>query len=566
MCDLLRRCGVIGPVWLASFLMLVFVPSGWSAGTPEPAPEPAITEEEIAPDEIELSARHPVGGLIGGPVVDNAGDEIGTIDEVLIDLTTGTITHLVLHLVNGDSDARYPIPIYLVYPHPDTDGVRFPVEDLNVLAWAPRMADYPPETRATAWHRDVDEYWRQSDAMVHVRPLSPGHRLGVDEQTIELGHQRRASGMAVAQGLIEESSTISDLAVVDDEGERVATVVDYVVDLGSGHVSYALVALDDRELRPVPLPLLVRRLDLDSYTFRGTADHLASAPGFQEADGLSGESVAQLRDREWELEAMGYWTDIDVNVWFQYGARVVPGLTLDLTTFLAHRLVNVHNRPIGDIADVIIGRDGVVMYVEVTFGGFLGLGETRFAIPITAVTADPYGEVIVLDLGRDELEQIPPLTVEMLPTDRDDWDADIRAYWHQRIADVAGEAAAAAFDEADADRDHGGAIRAQSVLGYRVMTEAEEEGTITDLLIDVDQPAVAFVVVEFPADNDDDVMLIPVPVGRLSFDADEELARLDASEQELRDAPSYPIGLHPVALQGQAWMSDVRGYWEAEGS
>ena len=568
MCNAMRRSGIVRVIGLATILMLILVASGWAAGTQEPDPEPEIAEEEMVPDEMELAARQTVAGLIGGPVVDDAESEIGTVDEVLIDLTTGRISHLVLHLdgFQGVSAARYPIPIYLVYPHPDTGGVRFPVQDPNLLAWAPRMADYPPETRAPAWYRDVNEYWRQTDAMVHVRPLGPGYRLGVDEDPVEFPDTRQASGIAVAGGLVEESGNISDLPVVNDEGERIATVTDYVIDLGSAHLPYALVTLDDQELRAVPLPLLVRQLDLDSFAFRGTMDHLASAPGLQAANGLSGESMAQLRDREWELDAMEYWAEIDVGVRFQYGARVLPGLTLDLTTFLAHRVVNVHNRPIGDIDDVIIGRDGAVMYVEVGFGGFLGLGETRYPIPITAITADPYGEVIVVDLRRDELDEIPPLTADMLPTEDDDWDADIRAYWHQRIADVSGEAAAAAFEEAAAERDHGGALRAQTILGYRVVTEADDEGEITDLLIDVDKPAVAFVVVEFPADDDEDVVRIPVPVGRLSFDADEELARLEASEQELRDAPSYPTGMHPVALQGQAWVRDIRGYWEAEGS
>ena len=546
--------------------MLLSAALGWTGGTQEPPPEPEVAD--VVPGEAELEARHATAGLIGSPVVDHAGNEVGTVDELLVDLTTGRLVHVVLHLdgYQGVSEGRFPIPLYLVYPEPDIGGVRFPLEDPDLLAWAPRMEDHPPETRAPAWHLDVDEYWRRSDAMGNVRPLSPGYRLGADEAPLEFRHHQQASGIAVAQGLIEESGELRDLPLTGMEGEPLGAVSDYVVDLGSGHVSYALVTLDGQGIRAVPLPLFVRRLDADAFEFRGTTDHLADAPGFDDVNGLSEESVAQLRDPQWEETSMDYWAEIDVGARYHYGARVVPGLALDLSTILAHRLVNVHNQPIGEIDDVIIGRDGVVLYVEVTFGGFLGLGETRYPIPISAITADPYGEAIVLDLRRDELDEIPTFEADVLPTEVDDWDADIREYWHRRMVDVAGEAAAAAFEQAVAEREHGGALRAQSVLGFRVVTEAEDEGEVTDLLIDLDQPAVAFVVVEFPADDEGDIVRMPVPVARLHFDPDEQLARLDATEQELRDAPSYPFGVHPVALQDRAWTQEVREHWESEGS
>ena len=49
------------------------------------------------------------------------------------------------------------------------------------------------------------------------------------------------------------------------------------------------------------------------------------------------------------------------------------------------RVVSANNESIGDINDVIMGRDGQVMAVVVGVGGFLGIGEKDVAVPFASL-------------------------------------------------------------------------------------------------------------------------------------------------------------------------------------
>ncbi|MBB4041484.1 sporulation protein YlmC with PRC-barrel domain [Microvirga flocculans] len=49
------------------------------------------------------------------------------------------------------------------------------------------------------------------------------------------------------------------------------------------------------------------------------------------------------------------------------------------------RVISANNESIGDINDVILGRDGRVMAAVVGVGGFLGIGEKDVAVPFSAL-------------------------------------------------------------------------------------------------------------------------------------------------------------------------------------
>jgi hypothetical protein len=72
----------------------------------------------------------------------------------------------------------------------------------------------------------------------------------------------------------------------------------------------------------------------------------------------------------------------------------------DVTTSYQHRAnsnafkasellgMNVRGRDnddVGEIEDLLIGKDGRVIYAVVAFGGFLGLGDKNFAVPLDAI-------------------------------------------------------------------------------------------------------------------------------------------------------------------------------------
>lgn len=525
-------------------------------------PEPEVDEVEPEALEIELETRWITRQLIGQTVRDQDGEPIGSIDELLVDLSSGSIGYFVLELESETIPfGRYPVPLQLVLPDLEADGVILPVAEPEIFNWAPRMIDFPEETRARAWITEIDRFWRRSDAALEARAVAPGVRLHAEEMTPSAARYSEVTGAHVRGGPVLEAERLTGLAVYTADDESLGTVADYVVSLNSGRVPYALVATAEDRLHPVPLPLFLRSVVDDSLVFQASAEHLHAAPALEGNDVMPERELASLRDPQWEEATLHYWADIDVRTLHRYGMRLVPGLTLRHETLVLQRIVNPFHQELGSVEDIIITHDGRVLYLEIGFGGFLGLGENRYAIPISAIEVDPYREAIILDLAREELDDMPLLEPDALPTDDPDWDAAIRAYWRDRLSDIVGEAASEAFIEAVADREEAGAIRARSAFGVEVTADGRPIGEIAEMLVDVEDPAVAFVVIEVIPELDRDRQMVPIPVDRLVLDPPQDTAQAQVTPRQLEEAPSYLPGAYPVTVEDRLWLDQVRAYW-----
>ncbi|TVR56820.1 MAG: PRC-barrel domain containing protein [Spirochaetaceae bacterium] len=550
---------------LITTIIILTASLSFAGGRPEPEVVEAEPEETM---EIELEARLTTRRLIGQEVRDDEGRLLGSIDELFLDLSSGSVAYLVLALGDEEiSQGRYPVPFPYVLPDREADGVVFPIVDRDILEWAPRMRDFPEETRSPAWSLEIDRFWQRTDAVLRTRPVDPGMRPVVDWRTPSPARYSEVSGAQVRTGPVVESERLTGIRVTSAVGESLGTVADYVVNMGSGRVAYAMVATAENRLHPVPLPLFVRDVEQDSLVFQASAEHLRNAPVIEGNGDLSQTELAKLRSPDWEENTLQYWSDVDIRARHRYGMRIVPGLTLRHEVLIEHRVVNTFQQEIGVVDDLIITGDGRLLYLEVSFGGFLGLGENRYALPLSAVDADPLRTTIILDLPREELEEMPLLEADALPSEDAEWDANIRAYWHNRLADVAGEAARDAFEEAiaahEAEREETGALRARSAFGTEVTANGQSIGEIAEILVDIEEPAVTFVVVEVTTDVRPDEQMVPVPADRLVLEPGEDSARAQTTIEELRDAPSYLVGALPVSIDDHAWIEEVRAYWAA---
>lgn len=78
------------------------------------------------------------------------------------------------------------------------------------------------------------------------------------------------------------------------------------------------------------------------------------------------------------------------------------------TGLIRNDVYDDNGRRVGEIEEIILdARTGCARYVVLRFGGFLGIGRKRFAIPWRALTPNLDYRRLVLDVARMNLMAIP---------------------------------------------------------------------------------------------------------------------------------------------------------------
>lgn len=95
------------------------------------------------------------------------------------------------------------------------------------------------------------------------------------------------------------------------------------------------------------------------------------------------------------------------------------GLTRDATAkaLLAGDIYDRNGEKIGSVKDLYVKEeDGELCFLDVGSGGFLGLGEKHFMLPIEAVT-DSSGGRVTINQSREKVEGSPELNTKGVPED-----------------------------------------------------------------------------------------------------------------------------------------------------
>ena len=88
---------------------------------------------------------------------------------------------------------------------------------------------------------------------------------------------------------------------------------------------------------------------------------------------------------------------------------------LSTSTLQDTTVVNRQGETLGDIKDLMVDPQSArVQYAVLDFGGFLGIGDKYFAVPLEAFEVDRTNEQFVLDVTKDRLEDAPGF-------DKNDW-------------------------------------------------------------------------------------------------------------------------------------------------
>ena len=92
---------------------------------------------------------------------------------------------------------------------------------------------------------------------------------------------------------------------------------------------------------------------------------------------------------------------------------------------------NAAGEDLGKIEDLMVNTaSGQVDYAVVSFGGFLGIGDKLFAVPLQAFEVDTNDEELVLNESKERLEGAPGFDKDDWPDHADPaWQSSVRSYY-----------------------------------------------------------------------------------------------------------------------------------------
>lgn len=106
---------------------------------------------------------------------------------------------------------------------------------------------------------------------------------------------------------------------------------------------------------------------------------------------------------------------------------------LSASTLIGDTVSNPAGEDLGKIEELMIDLDhNRIAYAVLSFGGFMGLGDKFFALPMTSLALDADNHRFILDVSRQTLEDAPGFDKDNWPDVADrSWGESIHAYYGQ---------------------------------------------------------------------------------------------------------------------------------------
>ncbi|MDP1880134.1 MAG: PRC-barrel domain-containing protein [Parachlamydiaceae bacterium] len=90
---------------------------------------------------------------------------------------------------------------------------------------------------------------------------------------------------------------------------------------------------------------------------------------------------------------------------------------------------NMQDENLGKIEEIMFDRtQGKIAYLVLSFGGFLGMGDKFFAMPVHIFNYDAHEDCYRIDINKGKLKKSPGF-------DKDHWPSSSDSYWIKEVND-----------------------------------------------------------------------------------------------------------------------------------
>lgn len=563
---------------------------------PEVVEDPAVVDEPqdpLGPSVGVVGAEADymmlASALLDRDVASQAGEDIGEIEDFLIDLSTGNVPFaLVEHggfLSLFEQDAPIPLSAFSVVPGEDELILGVTQEQFETFPDI-EVGDDWPFGLEPGWDTDLRGFW--TNAGFNVSDLGVADENLVVRASNLIGYGWGAG--APAAGVATTAASIGNIN-------------DYIVDLGQGRVEYAVLSFVDvgvygedwvivpfQAIEPGPLGTEIR---LDPAI---SPELLTAAPRIVGATLGTAEFFAP----GWDEQIRAYWSEqgydldqpatgatdapaVEATPTQAATGAVIPGTTdttgqafgvtgaeedymLLASALLDSDVDNLAGEDLGEIDDFLVDvSNGNVLYVLVAHGGFLGIAQDQVAVPLTAFNVIPGQDDLILNVNEEVFETFPDTEIDdTWPTGLGaGWDTDLRTFWTNTGFNVSG------IEGADANA----VIRGSELAGMGFGLGGDETaiGDVEDYIIDMSQGSI-----EYALMSAEDASLFGEDWAIVPFDAVNWAVTTTGEPMWMVDdnlgndafigAPRVNVDqFGDASYLSPGWDEDVRTYWGGQG-
>jgi len=354
---------------------------------------------------------HRVSDLIGMNVKNPSAQGVGEVKDLGIDLKAHRVAFAVLGAggVLGAGEKLYPMPPNAFTLGSDKKSLVTNI-DKEKLANAPAFNNDNWQTMANAGflgrvyqHYGKQPYWDaqltptgRDQGRTYEQPDNPRRNTNDDNNGI-----RARRGQSVRAGAefanIEQARRLIGMNVVNARSADLGKLTDFVVDLESGRVIYAVVDMKGRGAAKAVAPQsLSLGSDDKSLRFIGDESKLTGAPDF--------DVKADLHNTEFASRVYTHF-NAEQN-WFGTSGKF--GHVHKASDLLNMKVESSQNQNVGQVQDLTVDLPkGRVLYVILAAGPVLGRGDNLLAIPPNALTAGGDRKTLVTGFDKTMLEGAP---------------------------------------------------------------------------------------------------------------------------------------------------------------
>lgn len=231
--------------------------------------------------------------------------------------------------------------------------------------------------------------------------------------------------------------------------------------------------------------------------------------------------------------------------------------------FLDQDFINADGEVAGEIEDLLIDiSNGRILFARIEYGGFLDIGDRAIVVPLNAFTWQPLEDDLVLNFDEQALQNFPDVGGAWPDFNDPAWDDDVNTFWRDVGVDPGFD-----FDAATTT-----AVWADDMLGYTLVDLGVGVGTIQNLLIDLTNSRVKYLLVGFGTTAAEDApFMIPLSVVDVmaidnTIRGNEIAFNTDLTLEMLQTAPRFDRILFDTVGEVDPVLDDAADqYWEEQG-